>query len=575
MPANRNALIRYKTIDNCLKNRFRKWTLENLIDACSEALYEYEGIDKGVSKRTVQADIQLMRSDKLGYNAPIVVLDKKYYTYEDPNYSITNLPISSSDLEQLNETVAFLKQFQGFSHFQELGGLVQKLEDHVYSAQTKTPPVIDFEKNENLKGLKYLDPLYQAIIKKQSAELEYQSFKQRKPNKITVSPYLLKETRNRWFVICTVNNDRKHNILNLALDRIESFKLSKQEFYPNPFFNASSYFKNAIGVTTSLKAKPQTVVFKASPKHAPYIRTKPLHWSQKTLKQTSSGTTFSIDVVHNFELERDLLSFGNGVTVLSPPKLQRTIKSRLAEGLEAYNTMIDEKQLPKHLRKLNKNGFSSISKVYTSKEINTISKRLLQHIEHNPDEAHGIRALLQKLPQLTPLLLNENMQRIINSIQPDAFLTKAIYFDKPKEANWFVSWHQDIPINVTQRINTPGFKNWTAKKGVISVVPPANYNNDTFTIRIHLDKMNENNGGLQVLNGSHKKQLEPEEIKIITDNSNPFQVNAEAGDILLMKPLLLHASPKSRRQSKRRVIHLEFSHTPLPNGLKYLEQQEV
>ncbi|MCB0840421.1 MAG: phytanoyl-CoA dioxygenase, partial [Bacteroidetes bacterium] len=87
MPVNRNALIRYKTIDKCLQNRYRRWTLEDLIEACSEALYEYEGIDKGVSKRTVQSDIQMMRSDKLGYNAPIIVLEKKYYTYEDPDYS--------------------------------------------------------------------------------------------------------------------------------------------------------------------------------------------------------------------------------------------------------------------------------------------------------------------------------------------------------------------------------------------------------------------------------------------------------------------------------------------------------
>lgn len=92
MPDNRNALIRYRTLDNCLRNRYRQWTLEDLMEACSEALYKYEGIDKGVSRRTVQMDLQMMRSDKLGYNAPIVVIDKKYYMYEDPEYSITNIP---------------------------------------------------------------------------------------------------------------------------------------------------------------------------------------------------------------------------------------------------------------------------------------------------------------------------------------------------------------------------------------------------------------------------------------------------------------------------------------------------
>ena len=80
MPANRNALIRYKTIDNCLRNPYRRWTLEDLVDACSDALYEYEGIDKGISKRTVQMDIQMMRSEKLGYNAPIVRSGIQYHT---------------------------------------------------------------------------------------------------------------------------------------------------------------------------------------------------------------------------------------------------------------------------------------------------------------------------------------------------------------------------------------------------------------------------------------------------------------------------------------------------------------
>lgn len=73
MPANKNALIRYKTIDNCLRNKYHRWTIDNLMDACSDALYDMEGISKGVSLRTVQADLQIMRSDKLGYNAPIEV----------------------------------------------------------------------------------------------------------------------------------------------------------------------------------------------------------------------------------------------------------------------------------------------------------------------------------------------------------------------------------------------------------------------------------------------------------------------------------------------------------------------
>ena len=94
MPANKNALIRYKTIDNCLRNSYRRWTLDDLVEACCDALYEFEGITKGVSVRTVQSDIQMMRSDKLGYNAPIEVYEHKFYRYADPDFSITDMPLS-------------------------------------------------------------------------------------------------------------------------------------------------------------------------------------------------------------------------------------------------------------------------------------------------------------------------------------------------------------------------------------------------------------------------------------------------------------------------------------------------
>ena len=108
MPANKNALIRYKTIDRCLRNRYRRWTLNDLVDACCDALYDMEGITKGVCARTVQMDLQIMRSDKLGYNAPIVVYDKIYYTYADPDYSITEMPLSMDDCLIIKEAITLL-----------------------------------------------------------------------------------------------------------------------------------------------------------------------------------------------------------------------------------------------------------------------------------------------------------------------------------------------------------------------------------------------------------------------------------------------------------------------------------
>ena len=100
---------RYKTIDNCLRNRYRRWTLDDLVEACSDALYDMEGITKGVCARTVQMDIQIMRSDKLGYNAPIEVYDRIYYRYADPEYSITEMPLSIEDCKLIKKAIILLE----------------------------------------------------------------------------------------------------------------------------------------------------------------------------------------------------------------------------------------------------------------------------------------------------------------------------------------------------------------------------------------------------------------------------------------------------------------------------------
>ena len=130
MPANKNALIRYKTIDNCLRNRYRRWTLDDLVEACSEALYDMEGIKKGVCTRTVQMDIQMMRSDKLGYNAPIEVYDRIYYRYADPGYSITAMPLSIEDCKLIKKAIDLLENC-GKNDNRETINVLSKVKDRL------------------------------------------------------------------------------------------------------------------------------------------------------------------------------------------------------------------------------------------------------------------------------------------------------------------------------------------------------------------------------------------------------------------------------------------------------------
>ncbi len=334
MPINKLALIRYKTIDNCLQNRFRKWTLEDLMEAVSDAIYEYEGITKGISKRTIQLDLQNMRSEKLGYNAPIIVTDKKYYSYSEKNYSITNSPLTKQDLGTLNEVVGVLKQFKGFRYFEELNGMVTRLEDKLYKQKHRGKSYIEFEKNELLKGLEYIDPLHKAIIAKQTLEITYKSFKASQSQVLIFYPYLLKEYRNRWFIL---GGNKKGNItMLLALDRIESYKIASREKYVTANYDVTSYFNDVLGVSKVIGQKPQLVTLKIIPEHAPYIITKPIHPSQKILTTGVDGVIFSIEVIWNFELEREILGFGEQVKVLSPKRLAGKIISRLKHTLSTY-----------------------------------------------------------------------------------------------------------------------------------------------------------------------------------------------------------------------------------------------
>ena len=186
-----------------------------------------------------------------------------------------------------------------------------------------------------------------------------------------------------------------------------------------------------------------------------------------------------------------------------------------------------------------------------------------------------MRAVLQKMPELKDILFNRNLKKLVKAIDKHAFLTKAIYFDKQPEDNWYVTWHQDIPINVINRIETDGFKSWTTKDGVIGVRPPEDITKNTFSIRIHLDDTTESNGALKVISGSHKKRLKDEEIKLISEHSIPFTCEVNSGGVQVLKPLLLHASSKSKSQKRRRVLHLEFSSITLPNGLEYAERETL
>jgi predicted DNA-binding transcriptional regulator YafY len=331
MAVNKNALIRYKTIDKCLQNQFRQWTLNDLIEAVSDALYEYEGKDIDVSKRTVQLDLQMMRSDKLGYNAPIVVYDRKFYKYEDADYSIVNIPVTEKDIKVMNEAIQLLRQFKDFSLFKEMDGVLQRLEDSVNSSQKDKRAIIHLDKNEQLKGLEFIDVLYDAIQNKNVIELSYKSFKARKASVIRVHPQLLKEFNNRWFLLAS----QKGKFITLALDRMSEIVKLENETYEDFQIDGDIYYKDVVGVTVS-NSRAQRIQFKVDNKNAPYVITKPFHSSQRVIEKTNDGVIFNIFVQINFELERLILGFGDSIEVIKPLKLRNRMLKKLKASVRSY-----------------------------------------------------------------------------------------------------------------------------------------------------------------------------------------------------------------------------------------------
>ncbi len=333
--------MRYKTIDRMLR-KGRRATLEELIDACNDALLEANGYG-GVSRRTVQHDIQEMRySSELGYYAPIIVVDRKFYKYEDHDYSITDVPLTEEDLRHLSEAVGLLKQMSSFKGFDDVEDAVNRLEDHLSSMRYHSEPVILLESNEQLRGLEHITPLHDAIIERKPIIITYKSFQWKEPRKFCFSPYILKEFRNRWFVFGRRHDSPEPMLLNLALDRIKEITEApkKERFISDKSFKPQQYFSDIIGVTRMADDKVEHIVFQVSASNVPYIITKPLHKSQKKISQNEDGSTvFSIDVIPNFELERDILGHGEHMTVLSPKHLVDKLRKRLTSSMEKYENV--------------------------------------------------------------------------------------------------------------------------------------------------------------------------------------------------------------------------------------------
>jgi predicted DNA-binding transcriptional regulator YafY len=337
MPANKYALLRYRIIDRCLTNKYKPFpSKEELRLACEEKLYGSQG--QNISESTIEKDIWAMRNESdLGFYAPIKYDKiKQGYFYEDADYSINDVPLREEEVTALQFAANTLYQFKGVGLFNQFESAIEKIMSKVAigsEVQEKDEHVIQFESPTGDNGAAHLGILLEAIRQKLKVRVTYQKFTADKPRNYVLNPLLLKEYRNRWYLIAF--SDDKKMIQSFSLDRLRTIEVSADHFSPPAGFDPDLYFSHSIGITAFV-GKPETVRFALNEISARYIETQPIHQTQKKLKTTGEWTEFEIKVLVTEELIMHFLSLGAQLKVLSPETLKTEIKNRLSQNLKHY-----------------------------------------------------------------------------------------------------------------------------------------------------------------------------------------------------------------------------------------------
>jgi len=325
-------MIRYQALDRCFSNWARNFYIEDLIEACNKALYDYTGDEKSsIQRRQIFNDISFMES-AAGWEIPlerIVDGKRKYYRYSDKNFTINNQPLSKAELDQLKEATYTLARFKGVPSFEWVEEIISKLEDK-FQLVGNSASVIDFEQNIYLKGLEYLSPLFNSIVNKQCLRVTYRNFKG-EDFVWDIHPYYIKQYNTRWFLLAL--NEKYQSITNIPLDRIEDCVPIGLKYKPADI-DFNEYFDDVIGVTIPRDASVEKIKLKFSSHRFSYITSKPLHGSQKIIDEENGIVVLSL--IPNNEFYALLLSFGSDVEILEPQSVREEYVSQVKKTYEIY-----------------------------------------------------------------------------------------------------------------------------------------------------------------------------------------------------------------------------------------------
>lgn len=336
MATNKNALIRYKVLDNCFRNPGRRYFIDDLIAECENILLEIDPKSNGISRRQIFEDIAFMES-KEGWNIELNKLrdgKKVYYRYADMSFSINNMPLNEVEINQLKAAVDILTQFKGMPQFDWLVELVHKLKQGIIF-DTNSTIIMEFDNNQYLKGIEHIGILYNAIFYKKVLNIRYQPFQNDSSFDVLIHPYYLKQYNNRWFLF-GYNPEKLKFDWNLAIDRIVIIKETEENYQKNDMINWQDYFEDIIGVTKPIDSKPENVILHFKGLTGKYVETKPLHGSQKQKWIDDNTLEVTLHIIINYELERLILSYADSAFVVHPVALANSINKRLTNALKFY-----------------------------------------------------------------------------------------------------------------------------------------------------------------------------------------------------------------------------------------------
>ena len=331
MPVDKQVLLRYQVLNKCFRNRYREYTIDDLVDECNKALRRMGNSD--VSKRTIQNDINILEAD---YG---IMLDeklkqgrKRLYRYVDTNYSFPLFRINDEERHKLQDAIRVLEHFDGEPMYDWARTLLMQIEGGLFTDEST--PVVSFQSNPDLKGIDLFGKLLQAILKKRVLKIEYSPFG-KDSYKEKIYPYHLKQFNDRWYLIAqAVGYD---SLGHYALDRIEGFEEISIP-YKESDVDFEEYFDDVIGVTVP-ENDSEDIVLRINKPRFEYIHTKPLHLSQRIVEVNDNFAVITINVKVNKELEALVLSFGSDMEVLSP----EGFRTRITEKIKVMNQKYPDK----------------------------------------------------------------------------------------------------------------------------------------------------------------------------------------------------------------------------------------